>query len=110
MTQNILQVTSTLAAVLATLAVIFSGICAFFSYRLAKKVKDELESDDRIVVGVPIHPGLREPDHDNCVLRCTLFNKSKRKAHIQSVKAFDSNGKELDVTWASEPFPTNWNS
>lgn len=102
MTLDVLQATSTLAAVLAALAAIFSGFCAYYSYLLAKKIKEELESDERIIAGKPIHPGLRVHDHDNCVLRFTLFNKSKRKAHIESVKAFDKNGEKLDVTWASE--------
>ena len=97
-----LQATSTLAAVLGALAAVFAGLCAFLSYRLAKKIKEEIESDERIVAGAPIHPGLKVQDHDNCVIRCTLFNKSKRKAHIESVKAFDHNGNKLEVTWASE--------
>lgn len=101
MCQEVLQTTSTLAAVLAAMAAIFSGVCAFLSYTLAKKIKDELESDERIIAAPPIHPGLRVPDHDNSVIRCTLFNKSKRKAHIESVNAYDRNGNKVEVTWAS---------
>lgn len=102
MSQEVLQATSTLAAVLSALAAIFSGFSAFLSFKHAKKMKAELESDERIIASNLVHPGLKVHDHDECVLCCTLFNKSKRKAHIESVMAFDRNGIEISITWASE--------
>lgn len=102
MSTEILQATSTLAAVLAALAAVLSGICAFLSFKLAKKIQEELASDERMLTGTPIHPGLREHAHDQCVIRCTLFNKSKRKVHIESVEAYDRGGNKLEVTWASD--------
>lgn len=102
MNPEILQATSTLAAALAALAAVLSGICAFLTFKLAKKIQEELASDERILAGTPIHPGLREYAHDQCVIRCTLFNKSKRKVHIESLEAYDQGGNKLEVTWASE--------
>lgn len=100
MTVEILQATSTLAAVLSATAAILSGFCAYYSYKLAQKIKGELESDERLIASPLIRPGLPEADHNSAVLRCTLFNKSKRKVHIASVAAFDDLGKPLMVTWS----------
>ena len=82
MAPEMLQSTSTLAASLAALAAILSGLCAFLSYRLARKIQDDLKTDERMVAGTPIHPDLREDAHSACVIQCTLFNKSKRKAYV----------------------------
>jgi len=102
MALEILQSTSTLAAALAALAAILSGMCAFLSYRLARKIQDDLKTDERIVAGTPIHPNLREGAHSECVIQCTLFNKSKRKAYVSAVLAYDGQGRKIDVTWSDE--------
>lgn len=102
MAPEILQTTSTLAATLSALAAIFSGTSALFSYRLARKMQDELKTDERIVAGTPIHPDLRERAHSESVVQCTLFNKSKRKAYIDSVSLYDRKGARIDVTWSNE--------
>ena len=102
MAPETLQTVSTLTASLATLAAIFSGACAFLSYRLTRKIQDELKTDERIVAGTPIHPDLREHAHSACVIQCTLFNKSKRKAYINAVSVYNQAGTEIDVTWSDQ--------
>ena len=91
-----------LAASLATLAAIFSGVCAFLSYKLSRNIQNELKSDERIVAGIPIHPDLCERTHSVSVIQCTLFNKSKRKAYLNSIFAYDRKGARIDVTWSDE--------
>lgn len=100
MTPEALQSTSTLAASLAALSAIFSGLCAFLSYRLARKIQHELKTDERVVAGIPIHPNLRDPAHSACVIQCTLFNKSKRKTFVNAVLVYDRRGSKIDVTWS----------
>ena len=34
------------------------------------------------------------------ILHCSIFNKGKRKAYIDSVKAYDYKGKEIEITWS----------
>ena len=102
MAPETLQSVSTLTASLATLAAIFSGACAFLSYRLARKIQDELKSDERIVAGTPIYPNLRIHAHSACVVQCTLFNKSKRKAFVNAVSVHDQRGTKIDVTWTDQ--------
>ncbi|WDE09360.1 hypothetical protein [Thalassomonas haliotis] len=102
MSAETLQVTTMLATSLAALAAILAGLCAFLSYKLTRNIQAELKSDERIILGVPIHPELKKLKHGQCVLMCALFNKSKRKAYIHSVEAFDRQGAVLDVTWAGE--------
>lgn len=99
---DVSQVTSSLTAVLSSLAAIFSGACAFFSYKLAASIRDELQSDERIIVGNPIHPELRTHDHSSSVIQCALFNKSKRKAFLNAVVAYDRKGAVIDITWSNE--------
>lgn len=101
MNYDLLQTTSALTTALSSLAAIFSGACAFLSYNLATKIRDELKSDERIIAGVPIHPDVRERAHSESVIQCTLFNKSKRKAYVNSVSAYDRKGGMIDVTWSN---------
>lgn len=98
---NFFNATSLLAAVLSALAAIFSGSCAFLSYKLSTKIRDELKSDERLVVSRIIHPGLRIDDHNKCVIKCNLFNKSKRKAFVNRVTTYDKNNKPMDVSWSN---------
>ena len=102
MTSEVLQATSTLAVALSSLAAIFSGSCAFLSYRLSRQIQSEVKSDERIIAGVPIHPYLALRDHSLPVIQCTLFNKSKRKTHINYVLALDRHGKRIEATWSDE--------
>lgn len=96
------QSASVITATLSSLAAIFSGICAFLSYKLSTTIREELKSDERIVAGVPIHPNLRERAHSESVIQCTLFNKSKRKAYLNSVSVYDRKEEKIDVTWSNE--------
>lgn len=99
---EILKASEPLATVFSALAAIFSGICAFLSYKLSCKIRDELKSDERIIAGVPIHPGLVQESSSYCVVQCTLFNKSKRKAYLNQVEVFDDSGNKLNVTWSDQ--------
>ena len=92
---------SATTAVFSVLAAILSGWCAFLSYKLAAKLRDEMKSDERIIVSRIIHPGLPTPEHDNCVITCTLFNKSKRKAYVNRVSAYDRQDESMEVTWSN---------
>lgn len=89
-------------AALSMLAAVFAGIAALGSYRLARQIRDELASDERVVAGQLHHPTLADPRHSPTVIQTTLFNKSKRKAVITSVLLKDSKGKALDVDWSDE--------
>lgn len=102
MAWELLQTTSVLAASLSTLAAIFSGTCAFLSLKLARKIQDELKTDERIVAGVPIHPDLSAHAHSVAVIQCTLFNKSKRKTYLNAVSAYSQRGEKIDITWSDE--------
>lgn len=85
----------------AMTAAIVAAACAFLSYRLSKNIYDEIKSDEVIISGPLHHPGLDEKAHNDCVLRCTLFNKSRKKAYISGVKAFDQNGAQIPITWSN---------
>lgn len=100
MASESLLATSTLATILSALAAIFSGVCAFISYKLSRKIQNELKSDERIIAGVPIHPNLPLYAHFVCVIQCTLFNKSKRKAFLNSVSAYERNNRIISITWS----------
>lgn len=102
MAWELLQTTSVVAASLSALTAILSGICAFLSYKLSRKIQDELKADERIVAGVPIHPALRVSAHSVAVIQCTLFNKSKRKTYLNAVSAYSEEGEKIDVTWSDE--------
>jgi hypothetical protein len=100
MAHETLQSISTVAAALAALAAILSGLTAFLSYRLTRKIQHELNTDERIIAGTPIHPDLRAHAHSACIIQCTLFNKSKRKAFVSAVSVHDGGGAKVDVTWS----------
>ena len=90
---SFVEASSAIAAILATLAAIFSGWCAFLSYRLSSKLRDEMKSDERIIISKIIHPDLAHHDHKKCVIKCNIFNKSKRKVFVSKVQAYDSKNK-----------------
>lgn len=85
---------------IAVAASVIAAICAYYSYSLSKSIYDEIKSDEHIAAGRLHHPGLAAYDHNMCVIRCGLFNKSKRKAYIRSVKAFDQDLNQFNITWS----------
>jgi hypothetical protein len=89
-----------LTTVFSFVAAVLSGIAAWLSYRLASSIRNELKSDETLAAGVLDHPVLAHPDHENCVLQTTVFNKSKRKCVISKVQVFDGKGAEIEVDWA----------
>jgi len=89
------------ATLVATVAAVIAAVSAFVSYRLSKNIYDEIKSDETIIAGGLHHPGLQNADHDQSVLRCTVLNKSHRKAFISSVRAYEKNGDEIPITWSS---------
>ena len=102
MCYEILKAAEPITTVMSVLAAIFSGICAYLSYKLSCKIRNELQSDERIITGVPIHPNLTNNEHSHCIIQCTLFNKSKRKDYINRVEAYDDKDNQLDVTWSDQ--------
>jgi hypothetical protein len=72
------------------------------SYNLARKIHYDLKSDEQIIAGMFIHPALGVHAHRRCVIQCTLFNKSKRKAYIHNVSASNRHGAKVDVTWSDQ--------
>ena len=46
---------------IASIAALISVACAILSYRLNRSIREEAKSDDRLVVGTPAQPALREP-------------------------------------------------
>lgn len=92
--------TAALGTAFSALAAGLSGWCAILSYRLSKSLYADLKSDERIVCGQPFQPDLREQSHADSVIQCVLFNKSKRKAYVNSVRVFDEHGAEIAVSWA----------
>ncbi|MDD9997658.1 MAG: hypothetical protein OXQ89_07930 [Rhodospirillaceae bacterium] len=91
----------TLATALAALAAILSAICAYLSYRLASQIHHDLKSDERIVYG-RLEFGSRSIHHPEQVIYCTVFNKSKRKAYVTSIRAFDRDGGEVRVGYSTK--------
>ena len=43
----------------------------------------------------------KKPGAVHCVVVCTLFNKSRRKAYVRSVRATDEDREEVDISWGS---------
>ena len=93
--------TSTFAAIVGSLAAIFSARCASLAYRLSQKIQNDLNADEKIIFGQPQEPHLANKDHSSCVIVFTLFNKSRRKAFVKSVRAMDRQGEEVSITWSS---------
>ena len=90
----------TLATTFAALAAILSAICAFLSYRLASQIHHDLKSDERIVYG-KLEFGSTSVDHPGRVIYCTVFNKSKRKAYVTSIRAYEHDGSEVSVRYST---------
>lgn len=97
--RNFLPEVTSIASVLAA---IFSGWCAYLSYKLSTKLREEMKSDETLIASKLIHPGLVTRAHDDCVITCSLFNKSKRKVFVSEVRAYDSKNNPIAVTWSNQ--------
>jgi hypothetical protein len=89
-------------SIITACAAIIAASSAFLSYLLSRNIYQEIKSDEVIIPGPPHHPDLQTMAHRDCVLRFSLFNKSKRKAYVTSISAFDSNGKRIEITWSDK--------
>ncbi|MDO6565376.1 hypothetical protein Q4488_18550 [Amphritea sp. 1_MG-2023] len=90
-----------IATLIATVSAVIAAASAFFSYRLSKRIYDEIKSDEALVASKLQHPNLQEYDHYKSVLYFTLLNKSHRKVTITSIKAFDRKNNEIEIKWSS---------
>lgn len=89
-----------LGSIISSFAAVVSVACAVLSYRLNRKINDQNNADDRLVIGKPYRPELRERKHSESVICLEVFNKSKRKASIESLAVYDRKSKEVEVTWS----------
>ena len=94
------QTVPVLTASFSALVAAFSAVTAYRGYKLARSIQGDAKSDDRIVVGRISHPSLRERSYAECVLQIPLFNKSKRKACVTDLTAYDSKGQPIPVAWS----------
>lgn len=89
-----------LITLFSMLAAILSGICAWLSYGRAKSIRNELKSDEILITGVLHNPILGRSNYENCLLQTTVFNKSKRKAFISRVQAYNSKNELIEIRWS----------
>lgn len=89
-----------ISAVVAGVSAAVAALSALFSYRLSKGIYNEIKADEVLIVGKFYHPALKERDHSQSVLRSSIFNRSNRKAYIDSVKVYDHRGNEIDIAWS----------
>lgn len=100
MWDQIVELTPGIVPWLALATSLVTGIFGIRGYLLSRKIQRELKSDE-VLVGGDLHtPSLDHPDHENCVLQTTIFNKSRRKAVITKVEAFDSKGEAIEIHWS----------
>ena len=85
---------------ISALAAVVSVICAILSYRLNKSIRLESLSDDRLVFGKVWQASLQNYKHAQCVVQFEVFNKSKRKATIESLFVYDSGNKKVPIAWS----------
>ena len=97
-----LECATTLLSGLAAFTALSTALCAFASLWLAIKIHRKAKSDERLVFGPLDHPHatISNPSHYNAVIGCAVFNKSRRKAFIRKVEAFDDSGNRVDIAWA----------
>jgi len=98
----VIEITALIAAILASLAALISGWSAFLNYRLSSQLRDEIKSDETLIVSKLVHPNLEVMAHRHCVIKCNLFNKSKRKAHVNKVKVYSRKNNLLEITWSNK--------
>ncbi len=94
--------TYNITSLLSLVAAILSGFCAFLSYKLSQKIRNELKSDEELILSKAIHPGLTEPDHNNSVLMINVFNKSKRKNYIDKITALNTSSKPIEISYSNK--------
>src|SRR5882762_236720 len=102
MWDTIVKVTPYAAPWLALSVSALTGYFGVRGYALSKSIQRELKSDEVLIPGVLHNPSLDHPDHENCVIQTKLFNKSKRKAYINKVLAFDAQGAEIEISWSEQ--------
>jgi hypothetical protein len=85
---------------LALIVSIVTGMFGVLGYFLARRIQNELKSDEVMIAGALHNPSLREPRHAHCVIQTTILNKAKRKAYISKVQVFDSRENEIEITWS----------
>jgi len=91
---------STIAAIASAIGAAVSALFAALSYKFKRSVEAEAKASERLVAGKPEHPQLNNYKHAMAVMYCAVFNKSKTKAFISGVVAFDGNGGKVDITWS----------
>jgi len=79
---------------------LISATTALLSFRIARSLYSDAKSDERLIVGTPTHPQLRNFEDAQAVLQLPVFNKSKRKAYINDVRVYDRNGVLIAMTWS----------
>lgn len=62
--RNLLPAVTSIASVLAA---IFSGWCAYLSYKLSARLREEMKSDETLIASKLIHPGLATKARDDSV-------------------------------------------
>jgi len=96
------QTASVAAAAFSALTAVISATTAYRSYRLARSIQDDAKSDERLVVGKVSHPDLHTRGHWQPVIQIPVFKKSKRKAYVDGLAAYDRKNKPIQVTWSDE--------
>lgn len=91
-----------ITSVASVMAAVFSSLCAWFSFKLAAKIRNEMKSDEILIVSKLEHPRLANEEHAYCVLTCLLFNKSKRKSYIRKITAYDRRNLPMAITWSNQ--------
>lgn len=94
------ELTSNVIAVASLLTATFSALCAFLSFQLAKKMRAEIKSDERLIFGEFGNPHLQSLDHSNAVVTAKLFNKSHRKAYINKIEVYTEQGEPIGVDYS----------
>ena len=82
-------------------AVTVSTLCTSLTAYLAWKVFQDTKDDEQLFFGDCHHaPTITSASHA-CTVVCTnIFNKSRRKAYIEEVKATE-NGSPVDIDWGT---------
>ncbi|MFZ2650539.1 MAG: hypothetical protein WA210_10600 [Burkholderiaceae bacterium] len=89
-----------IAAFMSALAAGLSAVTAVRNYRLARSIQQDAKADERIVIGIVVHPTLRTQKHADCVLQIPIFNKSKRKATVTDLTVYDHRNQPIPVAWS----------
>lgn len=102
MTSDLANYLSVASAGLSAVAAVFAAICAILSFRLAKRIWIEEKSDERLIFENISHPALQDRHHAQSVIQIPVFNKSKRKAHISKISAYDQRNNGIPIAWSSD--------